>query len=204
MKKMKNQNLIAIAFFAAIPTASNAESIWSDESLGLIKHVSINIQDDVTGGCWTNMNSIKQSARLKLEQSGVNVYSEQLPGDTPFAYNIDIYGSGMRRDSSTCVGSFAIRISSLGYVEFDSELEIAGSTLIFDAGAVGYGPTLNKNFKEIADSQITQLSAEIISQRRNPTIAAAIKRHQDAYNGRPETAAEQAQRIESLRNAISE
>ena len=88
-----NRTFLALAFLLAPITSiaqNNQDFLFGEDALGLIHNVHLSVNDRVTGGCWTNIESIKQKTRLTLEQSGISVYLEPLSTTFPLAANISI------------------------------------------------------------------------------------------------------------------
>ena len=72
---LKSTVLLASCTAFLMPSA-NADTVEINPpypALGLIKTVTLEVKDAVTGDCWTNVKDVEANTRLKLEQSGIAV-----------------------------------------------------------------------------------------------------------------------------------
>ncbi|QNI03060.1 hypothetical protein HXW73_09015 [Halomonas sp. SH5A2] len=158
--------------------------LFPDDALGLVHNAYIEVIDDVTGGCWTNSNSIKQKARLTLEQSGISVYDEPLATRFPISANVLITAHGKRSSSSTCFGTIEVKVADTAS-RFLGDIALVGDVHYFESGYIAIGPSLNNQFLEAAESSVNELAADILSGRRNETVEALIDEYGDTLKGKP-------------------
>ena len=89
---------------------------WADEFEGLdaihlFDEFSVNIVDDVKGGCWTNVDAVRTEVELILRRNGLRVVEE---GDL-VDVSVTCYGFGGRTSkNSYCLGSFSCRVVTWG------------------------------------------------------------------------------------------
>lgn len=72
------RTLMVWAALALIPHSTALADSYRSDGIDDFKSQEIEVQilDNATGGCWTNMESIKKSAELKLGELGLTVVSE--------------------------------------------------------------------------------------------------------------------------------
>ncbi|MFG6159614.1 hypothetical protein ACGTNG_12480 [Halomonas sp. 1390] len=173
---------------------SQIHLLSSNESLGLIHNASIEVFDDVTGGCWTNAEAIKQKARLTLEQSGVSVYLEELSENYPYSASIYIEAFGKRSSSSACFGSIEVGIQDTSSRSI-GESYLLGSINFYRQRSVAMGRSLNEPFSNSVEESINKLAAEIISNRRNENVQRLFNKHGEDLQEEPETREEWKERM---------
>ncbi|MCL7941232.1 hypothetical protein M8009_13140 [Halomonas sp. ATCH28] len=185
---------VPIAVFLSNPAYAQINLLNSNESLGLIHSASIEVFDDVTGGCWTNAEAIKQKARLTLEQSGVSVYLEELSENYPYSASIYIEAFGKRSESSVCFGSIEVAIGDTSSRSI-GETYLLGSIYFYRDRSVAMGRSLNEPFSKSVEESINKLAAEIISKRRNEDVKQLIDQHEEELKAEPETRDEWEERM---------
>ncbi len=171
---------IALASFYAHAEDRQPSSKFVEvkETLGLIRNVYLVIDDQVEGKCWTNIEQVKQKARLTLEQSGISVYDEPLFIISPFSTNIVITGLGLRTDSGTCFGSISVRNYREIFTDFgDVTIKYSGSNFYRSSVSLS-GSNLNSSFLTAVDTFIAQFSSDVISGRRNPHVSEILKKQE--------------------------
>ncbi|WP_288367473.1 hypothetical protein [uncultured Marinobacter sp.] len=197
-----NRTFLALAFLLAPITSiaqNNQDFLFGEDALGLIHNVHLSVNDRVTGGCWTNIESIKQKTRLTLEQSGISVYLEPLSTTFPLAANISIEAFGDRTSYSTCYGSLSISVVSSANRNFRGVTLIAEGRY-FHRNYVAIGNSLNEQFSEASETAINELSATIISKRRNELVKELITLYGEILTATPETMSEMFERLDLERN----
>ena len=187
---MSARSIVSIALFVfavLVSTAAYAEDNQSSgkyvevkESLGLIRNVYLVIDDQVEGKCWTNLEQVKQKARLTLEQSGISVYDEPLFIISPFSTNIVIAGLGLRSDAGICFGSIEVRSFREIFTDF-GDVSIKYSGINFSRGSAALsGGNLNSSFLSSVDTFISQLSSDVFAGRRNPHVSEILKKRKNS------------------------
>lgn len=199
MKTAKKPKLIKsilslIAFSSPALAQPANELIFSKEALGLVHNASIEVVDEVKGGCWTNAEAIKQKARLTLEQSGISVYLEPLADRFPHVAAIYITGFGERSTSSLCFGSVQVTVSDTA-ARFIDDSALIATAVYYEDTSVAIGPDLNRQFAEAVEQSINTLAANILSGRRDPAVEQLLEQHSEALASKPETYAEMWDRL---------
>jgi len=156
----------------------STDLISGDESLGLIHFIEIHVDDQVSGGCWTNVNQIRKNVRLKLEQSGIET-AKKLLWEGPYGATLIIDVIGYRTEkTNVCVGYLNVslvnyRAESFGYY---GEYEIYRRYLLYQkAGIMTSGDNLNTMIKKDVDGYVSELAAKIIRNRGNEPIKKILK-----------------------------
>lgn len=194
MQRLTLAALTAALFSQPVFAQDVPGMLWGSESLGLVHNASIEIFDDVSGGCWTNAEAIKQKARLTLEQSGISAYLEPLATRYPYAAAVHIDAFGQRASDSRCFGAIEVGVTDTA-ARTIGETYLVGDLYYFQERATAIGSSLNDQFATHAEESINKLAAEILSNRRNETVAALIAEHEEALSARPETSEEMMNRL---------
>ncbi len=174
--------LLALAPFGtyAEDGQTNSKFVEVKESLGLIRNVYLAIDDQVEGNCWTNIDQVKQKARLTLEQSGISVYDEPLLIISPFSTNIVITGLGLRSDSGTCFGNIRVENYREMFTDFgDVTIKYFGSNFGRSSVALS-SSSLNSSFLSAVDTFISQFSSGVIAGRRNSYVSQILENKKDS------------------------
>lgn len=106
------------------------------------KNISVELNDDVSDGCWTNLGEVRRYAEDKLSNADANVVSEHIGPLSPDLNNywFSINVLGYRLNSGVCIGSIETNILSgsvlsgvfhLAYVQTSKLLvnSVSGSNL---------------------------------------------------------------------------
>lgn len=187
--------VLSSVIFSQTAFAQDAPKIlWGSESLGLVHNVSIEIFDNVSGGCWTNAEAIKQKARLTLEQSGISTYLVPLSAGYPFAAAIHVDAFGQRAADSSCFGSIEVGVTSTASRTL-GDTYLVGDLYYFQERATAVGVNLNESFANYVEEKINKLASEILSYRRNEHVEALIAEHGEALSATPETHEEMMERL---------
>lgn len=145
------------------------------EAVGLIKHVSLIVEDSVNDGCWTNVSGVRSKLRLALERDGVAVldyepYTNSLPA--PF---LRFRGTGYR-SNSLCFGVFDFEVGywtseRFGGANGIKEFGVGGWFQIFKSGSLFSGPNnLNQEASEFVESATAQFLADVYAARRSQNV----------------------------------
>ena len=186
--------LTAMTIAAPVFSQNDLNYIFGGDSLGLVHNASIAVYDDVSGGCWTNAEAIKQKARLTLEQSGISVYLEPLSTRYPAAAAIYIEAFGERAADSTCYGSIEVGVSDTAS-RMIGDTHLMGEINYFRETSAAIGYTLNEQFSRAVEENINKLAAEILSTRRNEKVESIIGEYGESLAAKPETRAELHKRL---------
>lgn len=171
-----------------------------DASLGLIKNVSLNVEDKVSGQCWTNADEIKQQSGELLKQSGLQVYDEPLFIIAPFSINLTIRALGERAEDGECFGSLQVesfRKTLVSYNGVKIQYRAANFSQSMIASGSGRG-NLNQAFLQAADDFVSMFSERVDEARKLPVVSDTIRRDKTTYNDA------NAVTLRELANLISE
>lgn len=105
----------------------NTTTLEPSDAIGLFDAVRLQIEDQISDGCWTNVAAVKSRIRAELERSNIAVYDEVLFSHTARTPIVLITGVGGRNDN-LCIGNFKISIYGFDYAEFGS---LASSNHVF-------------------------------------------------------------------------
>lgn len=163
----------------AEPGALHGKVIKADESLGFIKNAYLTVENQVGGLCWTNVDQVKQRAKLTLERIGISVYEEPLFITSPFSTNIVITGLGLRSGDGVCFGNIEIRSFREIFYDFGgASIKYHGSNYVRNSVALS-GSNLNASFLSAVDTFISEFSADVFVARKNENVANILKKEDD-------------------------
>ena len=161
------------------------EYLSPPESLGLIHHIYVYTNDQVTGGCWTNVDAVLNRAKAKLEQAGIATYGEPFFLYNPFAVTLEISATGYKLDAvRACVGALRMQIMYDARENFGSKQttgkiwSVTGGLSPFQFGTIfnsATDRTLNEQILELVDQEIDKLIVAILSGRRNVVVKEMIE-----------------------------
>ena len=156
-----------------------ADIVEAEQSLGLIQVVELAMEDQVEGGCWTNVERVKQRARLALEQSGIKVYTEPLFHVAPFTTRLSVSALG-KRGGGVCFGDVVVRASGRSFLRWGENEEFAIETMSvnFSKRAIFVNPrSLDGQILEAVDTFVSEFAADVIANRRHGTVAKLLKEY---------------------------
>ena len=167
--------LVSVNVYAQDNEYAPSKYVEFTDSLGLIKNVHLVINDQVEGMCWTNINQVKQNARLTLEQSGISVYDEPLMIISPLSTNLIIAGHGRRSYDNGCYGN--IELSSYRIVDIAfGNISVERIGINFKRSMiVSSEKNLNDLFVSSVDTLVSMFCSDVIAGRRNPIVSEILK-----------------------------
>lgn len=163
-------------------------SIAPSDRIGLIRGVYLAVQDDVSGGCWTNAISIENKTRIFLERNNIGVFDEQLLSNA-YAGQLFIYAAGEAISNAYgklgCVGRLSVTLSV--YPTVEEFLPSVGKVKLVTVQTLWQGdwyllssPNLNTQIVQYVDSGLNSMLAEGLKNLRTNNI---IKEVNDVYPG---------------------
>lgn len=176
--------LLVVSTFSLQAQAKNNNDhenkfITISQSVGLIKHVFLLVDDQVSGGCWGNAQQLREQVKQSLEQKGLRVYDEPLLITSPLSSNLLISGQGSRGERGICFGS--IRLESYRSVLSNFEgAKVQHQAYNFSAGSMADGrKNLDAVFLEAAEKHTAAFVAEIAAGRQDPAVKAILAKSAD-------------------------
>lgn len=125
MRKSSIDNLF-LSFLMFLPSIAFTQSYSPDANPQTVKSISVNIYDDSTGACWTNLREVREYAEEKLTASG---YKVDVQGGN-YDFDISVNAFRISNINTSCVGSYQVEIvkltSSEGMVGYHKIGNIAG------------------------------------------------------------------------------
>ena len=145
-------------------------------ALGLIKKVTLEVKNAVTGGCWTNAKHVEANMRLKLEQSGIAVEDEVTKYQEPTQAAIYVLANGSKVFGDYCVANVEVSIVRNDWAVHDP-VYIATVVRLYKKGGVVAGPApINNSIASMVDSFITKFAADVVKYRGAPVVKEALRR----------------------------
>lgn len=183
---MNYKHLIAASALAVSATSAAQEvdtSDWKkfelDNGIGLIDHVYLVVHDDITGGCWSNINAVKNRVRAKLSQANISVYDEHLAFYDGYYALLEITGTGYR-SGGMCVGmiDYAVYADAQGEIlnfATNREWSYPVQAVLFERLSVANNPNnLNQQFLSTVDSATDEIIGDIYEGRRIDGVGYAL------------------------------
>lgn len=208
-------NVFAAILFQCLPFAATSataqrdgetpEYLNLDQSFGLLTYVHIELDDQIEGRCWTNLEAVKSRAKLKFEQNDIQVIDYRPYFSSPFSYTVVISGLGLRTSAEICVGEVSVQSVWRGRLRYGGanntkEFAVSAVATSYDASSVFVNSSnLNDQISDFVDGAVSELVAKVISARRDP-IVKEIKRTQPGFLEKPMSQEEVVKMIEELRS----
>mgnify|MGYP001824161199 FL=1 len=144
-------------------------------ALGLIKTVTLEVKNAVTGGCWTNVKHVEANMRLKLSQSGIAVEDEVTKYREPTQAAINVLANGSKVFGNYCVANVEVAIVRNDWAVHDP-VYIATVVRLYDKGGVVAGQApIDNPIASMVDSFITKFASDVLKYRRSPAIQKALE-----------------------------
>ena len=145
-------------------------------ALGLIKTVTLEVKNAVTGGCWTNVKHVEANMRLKLSQSGIAVEDEVTKYREPTQAAINVLANGSKVFGNYCVANVEVAIVRNDWAVHDP-VYIATVVRLYDKGGVVAGQApINDPIASMVDRFITKFAEDVLKYRRAPVVKEALRR----------------------------
>lgn len=167
------------AYTAAL--AQVTSTVSGTDTIGVVRSVELQIDDQVEGECWTNSSAIAARVRAELEKFGIAVYQEPLALRTVFAPLLQINGLGYRTGSGVCVASTSMEIvywgttrpGDLGYTGRAFEFE--NPVLLWSANSVfSNSGRVDDQLMKQAQEWVDTLIGDIAKARRSDGVQAVL------------------------------
>ncbi len=150
-----------------------------DQSVGLIKNIVLLVEDKVSGGCWTNVDQVKEQVRRSLEESGLQVYDEPLLILSPLSSNLVITVDGSRSSEGICFGNIQMASYRSVLTLFEgAQIQYQGVNFSQNTAAY-HRKSLNAPFLKAVDAHTAAFTASIMTNRKVPGVAATLAKWAD-------------------------
>ncbi len=177
---MKAANyLLAIGLALPSPalTQSDAgfEFLDRDQTLGFVTFAEIALNDDVTGGCWTNADSIRARIRLLFEQNDIETI-DNISFNSMSAPFVSVSAFGFK-NGSLCIVSAEFSVLARGTSYWDaSERDgnywlVAHVNQMYSSQHLFSGPNpVNDDISDWFEGQASNFLASVLASRRDPYV----------------------------------
>lgn len=156
---------------------NRSTSIEPQYSVGLIRAVELQVDDQVTDGCFTNASAVSARIRAQLENAKISVYSEPFATPLPFNPTLNLSILGGKLGSGTCIASVAMSVEyssdiELGSLAYTGGLfKVSGSHVIWRRRSlVGRGGNVNDSILSYVQEWIDSLTADVAMAKRNESV----------------------------------
>lgn len=184
MKKV----LLVVLMVLLVPCAGMGEEDYTwltvsrTKGVGLMESAYLLVNDDVSGGCWTNIQAVKDRIRYRLESEGISVSQEEFLITTP-KNPIIVFSVFGDRFVGRCGASYRLEVlvpaasSSWGT---GSKVNVAIRGLMplwVNSGRLTSAVDAKANGQLInsADSLMDSLLADVLSSRKDKMVVNAKK-----------------------------
>lgn len=169
--RLTRYSLLALLFSTAFPAVADDLFLWT--GIGLIERVKLVVNDNVSGGCWTNANSVKQKIRLTLEQSGIGVESDVGILFEPKNARVTVTVSG-KRVQGTCYSAYDFKVMRFAEERLGI-VRIAVPADLFSRNGAASGENVNAQVLSSMTEFANEFAADVLKERRNPTTQKALE-----------------------------
>lgn len=129
-----------------------AQTLYLDTSPEVTGSISVNVMDDATSGCWTNLREVRLYVEERLRSEGYTINDDPNGGPTYF----DVLVGALRTGSNLCAGTVRARVTRWGFVDGNN----AAPYLLAEHatyGASGTGGNFNRTAIEVAQELINRM-----------------------------------------------
>ena len=150
------------------PAASN------ETALGLVHHISLDVNDEVTGNCWTNVKYVKDKARLELQRSNISIIDYSIDTNLFWFPILSFWVSG-ERNNFGCLWNASMEVH---YFTVEDTLWADGDgfrfvaySVLWQDGAYGLAsPNANQSISSFFDEAITRLLLRIEQEKKSHEV----------------------------------
>lgn len=168
--------VFATLFVSAAPAQDTPAGPLTDkQALGLVRAVFFEVQDHVSGGCWTNVSAVRQSVESSLRQVGISVYDEPLVYDPPFSIRLVVAGFGNRVGADgSCGVTLTFTAFSPGLVTSHQGRgpQMRLDAVLFDRKGMLLGSRLDERIAGQVEGWVGDFGAAVLAGRRDPRVRA--------------------------------
>tara|TARA_B110000003_G_scaffold270433_1_gene302868 strand:+ start:1672 stop:2133 length:462 start_codon:yes stop_codon:yes gene_type:complete len=148
---------ILLCAIMAWSVPARAEGLYDpDLSLSNMENVKVELNDEVSGACWTNLKEVREYAEEKLRMKGAKVVSDRT--DFPMAvvntYNLEITAMGWRLKglNNGCVGMIHVQLYN-----WEKLKGIIHQATVLQQTTLTIQPNLNRDVIETVSSAMAKL-----------------------------------------------
>lgn len=167
--------------------------VYPTETVGLIRAVELIIDDQVDGGCWTNLSAVRARLRAELERSNVAVFTEPLASYNVLSPQVSFSVLGYRVNANLCVGHANMRVAYRAHTELGSVtntgtvFEFLAQAVIWERNSILSSTSLNDQLLGFSSEWVDELVGDIAASRRTANVLA----FQEVWHGElPQTKAQ--------------
>ena len=147
---------ILLCAIMAWSVPARAEGLYDpDLSLSNMKNVKVELNDEVSDACWTNLKEVREYAEEKLRMKGAKVASDRttFPLAAVNTYNLEITAMGWRLPGNNgCVGMIRLQLYN-----WENLNGIIHKAIVLQQTTLGIQPNLNRDVIEAVSSAMAKL-----------------------------------------------
>ena len=138
--------------------SAQAAFAWTNKDFRIAnKNIVVEVYDDATNGCWTNLGEVKSYAKDKLSIAGANMKNEHTglvrPDNDNYWYTISVIG--YRLNNGVCIGSISTELySAVRFREFHFAY-VQSETMLVNSSN---GSNLNNQVLSVVGDNIRKLN----------------------------------------------
>jgi len=172
-------NILILIFVGSCAFAQEAQPTRVPYELapGYVKFVNLDVDDQISGNCWSNTKTVEAKVRLLLEQNELPVLNYLPQFRSRFVPQVTILGLGMRNGNGTCFGHIQFLVQTIyfdkyGGFEGKEEFEFTGFGTVFSQASIfSNAGNLNAQISDFVEGAASEFAAEAISSRRNELVS---------------------------------
>lgn len=184
MAKLPNAMCLCLALL--LTQLHQANAAWAQDKLwihpkiapGVVRHVRLVVDDQVSGSCWTNSRDAFVKVRLVLEKIDVSVTEEEFSFyevTTPF---VVLKALGLRSGNSCAVhATFSVEYQAISEASRLNGVsaEVVHLPIMFSRSAIfTNGSSANRQLTTFFETSAEDLASEVLSGRRDPDVRAYL------------------------------
>lgn len=152
--------IVVVVFSIGYPISAKSNAV----ALGLVQYISIDVSDEVTGKCWTNVDHVRERVRLELQRSKINIVNyDYLPMMWAPVLSFQVHGM---RTGSGCLWNARMTVQ---YVNLEDTLWADGdgfrflaASVLWEDGSFGLAsPNANEPISSFFEEAITKFLLRI-------------------------------------------
>ena len=177
---MKTLSYTILILMSAVTYAFSQETLPTrvpyELAPGYVKYVNLDIDDQISGNCWSNTKTVEAKVRLLFEQNELPVLNYRPQFRSRFVPQVTILGLGMRNGNGTCFGHIQFLVQTIyfdkyGGFEGKEEFEFTGVGIVFSQASIfSNSDNLNSQISDFVEGAASEFAASAISSRRNELV----------------------------------
>ena len=183
--KLLNLGSMVLCLMVTVQGALSSENViytdWEDK-FGLVRNIKLRVDDEVSGNCWTNADTVKSNLKLKVVQNEFALVDYDPAFYTVSTVIMSVSILGYRTDSGVCAVSVAFDVRTPisqreGNREFgEFNFRYVGS--LFSQRWVVTNPVnVNEQVRDMVDGASSEFLAKVLTARTNKNVVSYFENY---------------------------